>query len=594
MVCGDEGDDAEGGDGPGGAPPPPPPPNGPGGPGGSSGSGGHGGSSSSASGGHGGVGGNGGTAAAVGPPTGQLLGGGQPRTRAQKRQEEEEAEAARVRAGVTLPAGAAGARVNLPLDHPLAPVGLPGMLVDAAPRLARRCGARVWRMARRNPVLGQRSNVCKQGGEEFCGTHRAEADRSHGVWDPEVEHRTLARDFPMKFDGAVREARRREVLAQAAHDAAVPPVEEADSEAAAQQRQRAPILQPPFVPSAPGELRVFDKKPYALPPFPCRLCAANFATQNNLMRHIDECHEGWAEYRKRMFYLASQVGAVRPVAPQEWRMCVEAFAEHLVTGSSEWPACDSRAGVAVSQDKPQWWKAGPLRLLESPVRLESLGPSVDPAHSCSQEAEEPRERRSRRAIRHRVACCVCARLHWEEDVQRVFFWRQPARGEEPSFIRDTKRAARGGSSPRRRAQALLCPGRYYRRWRFAREGPDGEIVEGGIPLAELEASCVRDPGDGGLLWLAHKKSFRMLRRPGGEVADPSQRVPVCVSCRAALGKEVPTMPKYALANDLWIGRLPPALSGLSTGARLLLPWRGRSSSGTTAGPTRVNTCPGTR
>ncbi len=31
------------------------------------------------------------------------------------------------------------------------------------------------------------------------------------------------------------------------------------------------------------------------------------------------------------------------------------------------------------------------------------------------------------------------------------------------------------------------------------------------------------------------------------------------------------MPKYALANDLWIGRLPPALRGLSTGARLLLP-----------------------
>ena len=31
------------------------------------------------------------------------------------------------------------------------------------------------------------------------------------------------------------------------------------------------------------------------------------------------------------------------------------------------------------------------------------------------------------------------------------------------------------------------------------------------------------------------------------------------------------MPKYALANDLWIGRLPPALRGLSTGARLLSP-----------------------
>ena len=32
------------------------------------------------------------------------------------------------------------------------------------------------------------------------------------------------------------------------------------------------------------------------------------------------------------------------------------------------------------------------------------------------------------------------------------------------------------------------------------------------------------------------------------------------------------MHKYALANALWIGRLPPALSGLSTGARLPLPF----------------------
>ena len=240
---------------------------------------------------------------------------------------------------------------------------------------------------------------------------------------------------------------------------------------------------------------MFKKKPNAFLPFPCRLCTANFATQDHLMCHIDECHEGVAEYRKRLFYWASQVDAARPVAPQEWRLCVEAFAEHLVTGSPEWPACASQAGVAASEEKPQWWGPGPLRVLESPVQFESLGPAVDPA--CAQEAVAPRERRSRRDVRSRVACCVCARLRWAEDVQRVFFWRQPARSEESSFIRDTKPAASGGSTPRQRAQALLCPDRYHRRWRFAREGPDGASVEGGIPLAELEASCVRDPGAGG-------------------------------------------------------------------------------------------------
>ena len=34
---------------------------------------------------------------------------------------------------------------------------------------------------------------------------------------------------------------------------------------------------------------------------------------------------------------------------------------------------------------------------------------------------------------------------------------------------------------------------------------------------------------------------------------------------------MPAMPKYALANDLWIGRQPPPLCNLSLGAKLLLP-----------------------
>ena len=64
----------------------------------------------------------------------------------------------------------------------------------------------------------------------------------------------------------------------------------------------------------------------------------------------------------------------------------------------------------------------------------------------------------------------------------------------------------------------------------------------------------------------------MVRNSRGElVADANQKVPICVGCNAALSRKVPTMPKYALANDLWMGRLPPQLRDLSLGAKLLLP-----------------------
>ena len=55
------------------------------------------------------------------------------------------------------------------------------------------------------------------------------------------------------------------------------------------------------------------------------------------------------------------------------------------------------------------------------------------------------------------------------------------------------------------------------------------------------------------------------------VADATQKVPVCTGCRVALSKRLPTMPTFALANDLWIGRLPPPLRNLTLGAKLLLP-----------------------
>jgi len=118
-------------------------------------------------------------------------------------------------------------------------------------------------------------------------------------------------------------------------------------------------------------------------------------------------------------------------------------------------------------------------------------------------------------------------------------------------------------TPRKIAQKLLSPERYHERWRFKRQ--DGS--HGGIPLEELQASAVQDPAPDGKLWLLHQKAFR---DESGNV-DATRKVPICRCCQQALSGLAPRMPKYALANDLWMGRMPPALRDLSVGAWMLLP-----------------------
>ena len=39
-------------------------------------------------------------------------------------------------------------------------------------------------------------------------------------------------------------------------------------------------------------------------------------------------------------------------------------------------------------------------------------------------------------------CCVCARLHWADELQRVHFWRQPPDAPERSLLCDDDVAGR--------------------------------------------------------------------------------------------------------------------------------------------------------
>ena len=411
--------------------------------------------------------------------------------------------------------------MNLLADDPLAVAGrLPAMLLDDAPRVPGRCGARVWRKKGDQPVLAQCQSGCASGAD-FSGVHRLAEQRPFGTWDPEHDHRCLTRHCADRFRIAMREAQRREAVGAGAPAQPVADARRgtAAAAAAAARQPRVPVQQPRYRPlpeDRPGELREFDADPIALPPFPCRLCDKNFATRESFMQHVEERHNGWPEYRKRLFYLAEHWDGVRPIRPQEWRACVEAFAEDLVTGSSDWPACPAAAGSAEAPaaDAPsEWWKpAGAGGDVEvgvgaSPVDIGALGvPPPPPPYAEGTGAEAGL---TRRAVRCRIACCVCARLDWADKLRGVYFWRQPEGAGERSILCDAEpqpparaEEAAGGEgearamrmTQRQRAQQLLAPARYQARWRFVRESEDGVSRAGGIPLKELEASAVRDPG----------------------------------------------------------------------------------------------------
>ena len=152
------------------------------------------------------------------------------------------------------------------------------------------------------------------------------------------------------------------------------------------------------------------------------------------------------------------------------------------------------------------------------------------------------------------SCCVCARGCWKEDLRSIKSFATAANAfDEDDIVEDELDEPVEEDVEDSSILTIhpLAVGRLHSHifdvYRYARQWPL-------IPLAELLGSSAEHPTgkdkDGKpWRWLLNTKMLPSR-------LSPETVVEVCVPCSKSLTRKVPIMPKYALANSLWIGREP--------------------------------------
>ena len=271
----------------------------------------------------------------------------------------------------------------------------------------------------------------------------------------------------------------------------------------------------------------WPRMPYLCKPCGCYLCGQDFETKNALLDHWVEAHvrnqediscaRVEEEIRKRLFWHEAMDGPFE-ICGQEHRRIVGAYAQHQ-THSMPGSGC-----------------------LNYTKSFDSVG-------------------------RQLSGCAICARNLWLEDLYDMDLFTRPATGETEAKADsaldggdngagdDAEIALEAPSAPARRARFIVHPScaakvntllsaeSYGKRWPR-------------IPKHELVASSVQHPHVQEWRWLLH------TRRIDDIVLDESGQatmVKVCEDCGKELSRERSTallMPKFALANDNWMGRVP--------------------------------------
>ena len=193
--------------------------------------------------------------------------------------------------------------------------------------------------------------------------------------------------------------------------------------------------------------------------------------------------------------------------------------------------------------------SGPFEVTGEQTRRGVAGYAFHQIHSCK--GGEARERQL-------VCCVVCARMKWLEEMDRLRLFvdadknaedhmDDAASDDSEDLNKDDKKG--GGWKIREvdKKRVLWHHQKIFDVYRYARLWPK-------IPLEELISSCVPHPTgtyENGTpwLWLVNKKALP----PRVTSATASY---ACRECVHALTAKKPRMPKFALANSLWIGRYP--------------------------------------
>ncbi|CAK0796442.1 unnamed protein product, partial [Prorocentrum cordatum] len=256
------------------------------------------------------------------------------------------------------------------------------------------------------------------------------------------------------------------------------------------------------------EVTVRQWEPRAEPsgPLPCLLCPPGTDFHRREDWLRHLVEEHGGRQRCRNAWLAHMQLAPHVVTGQEWRAIVGNFAEFFGRSATDW---------------------------------ESFTPEMVAA-LFSEDGLRPEERWLPRQL---AACVFCARSHWLEELHNVYIAGEQCFMAKPNTV-----------------WKMLEVSRYRERWPLI------------AATGELEASSVTvvapDPkkkeGHDEYRVLLHK------RRVTEEQAAGRSAVHVCADCKEAFEGPGPWLCKYALANDLWLGRWCPLFRKANLSHQMLL------------------------
>jgi len=283
----------------------------------------------------------------------------------------------------------------------------------------------------------------------------------------------------------------------------------------------------------------------ASPPVVCELCHKGFIGRDALAAHCNQAHGNWAEYRKRLFFMAWQAG-LRPLLPWVKRSMLHS---HAFFSRYSVPCCLNDWSRRVSAAQP----------------------------------------------RRQQACAICAIRDWlERRVEMYLFTAADGTTTKTNVFYGSN--AFGGvhideedeaNSPKQRLltkRGKLCAGpaekvdKILSVYNYIKDWPK-------IPAEELHASSIEHPEHRHMRWLLHTRRIpkteacvedgmgRTLPRCAGSGIQ-DQTVWACWDCAASLCRDDPIMPDLALANWMWLGRMYPGYKNISLAMRMLL-GRGR-------------------